>query len=209
MYTIVQEKPMAFVSIDSVEANLSELELQFRALDNTGKRFQFVRPFLNVIDSGGFVPYQLATVPSTVNFLEIEDGKSFFTEGFERLKKIEYNVVLWKYDGYDFNFESIAPAMFSKNVSVYVLSNVSVPDKVKSLAKLTGGMVINTEMETFLKEYFRSLDSILTPQVTYNLSLPFEGIKTVSVSLRIAGLDYSDSIYYAIYMIPYFTQRME
>jgi hypothetical protein len=117
--------------------------------------------------------------------------------------------VLWKYDGYDFNFENIAPAMFSKNVSVYVLSNVSVPDKVKTLAKLTGGMVINTEMETFLKEYFRNLKTILTPKVTYSLSLPFEGIKTVSVSVRIAGLDYSDSIYYAIYIIPYFTQRLE
>lgn len=209
MYTIVQEKPMAFVNIDAVEANLSELEIEFRALDNLGKRFQFVRPFLNVIDSGGFVPYQMETVPSTVNFIEITDGEAFFEEGFKRLKKTEYNVVLWKYDGYDFNFENIAPAMFSKNVSVYVLSNVSVPDKVKTLAKLTGGMVINTEMETFLKEYFRNLKTILTPKVTYNLSLPFEGIKTVSVSVRIAGLDYSDSIYYAIYIIPYFTQRLE
>jgi hypothetical protein len=209
MYTIVQEKPMAFVNIDAVEANLSELEIEFRALDNLGKRFQFVRPFLNVIDSGGFVPYQMETVPSTVNFIEITDGEAFFEEGFKRLKKTEYNVVLWKYDGYDFNFENIAPAMFSKNVSVYVLSNVSVPDKVKTLAKLTGGMVINTEMETFLKEYFRNLKTILTPKVTYSLSLPFEGIKTVSVSVRIAGLDYSDSIYYAIYIIPYFTQRLE
>ncbi len=209
MYTIIQEKPMAFVNIDAVEANLSELAIQFRALDNMGKRFQFIRPFLNVIDSGGFVPYQMETVPSTVNFLEITDGKEFFEEGFRRLKKTEYNVVLWKYDGYDFNFESIAPAMFSKNVSIYVLSNISVPDKIKNLAKLTGGIVINTEMETFLKEYFRNLKTILTPKVTYNLSLPFEGIKTVSVSLRIAGLDYSDSIYYAIYMIPYFTQRLE
>jgi len=209
MYTIIQEKPMAFVNIDAVEANLSELEIQFRALDNMGKRFQFIRPFLNVIDSGGFVPYQMDTVPSTVNFLEITDGKEFFEEGFQRLKKTEYNVVLWKYDGYDFNFENIAPAMFSKNVSIYVLSNVSVPDKIKTLAKLTGGIVINTEMETFLKEYFRNLKTILTPKVNYNLSLPFEGIKTVSVSLRIAGLDYSDSIYYAIYMIPYFTERLE
>lgn len=209
MYTMVQEKPMAFVNIDAVEANLSELEIQFRALDKLGKRFQFVRPFLNVIDSGGFVPYQLETVPSTVNFLEIENGETFFEEGFQKLKKTEYNVVLWKYDGYDFNFENIAPAMFSKNVSIYVLSNVTVPEKVKKLAKLTGGIVINTEMETFLKEYFRSLKSVLTPKVTYNLSLPFEGIKTVSVSMRIAGLDYSDSIYYAIYMIPYFTQRLE
>ena len=125
------------------------------------------------------------------------------------MRKTEYNVVLWKYGGYDFNFENIAPAMFSKNVSVFVLSNISVPEKVKTLAKLTGGIVINTEMETFLKEYFRNLRTVLTPKVTYNLSLPFEGIKTVSVSLRIAGLDYSDSIYYAIYMIPYFTQRLE
>ncbi|MFP4460941.1 MAG: hypothetical protein ACLFQE_01960 [Thermotogota bacterium] len=209
MYTIVQEKPMAFVNIDAVEANLNELEIQFRALDNMGKRFQFVRPFLNVIDSGGNVPYRLDTVPSTVNFLEIEDGEQFFEEDFKRLLKTEYNIVLWKYDGYDFNFANIAPALFSKNVSIYVLTNVSVPEQVKTLAKLTGGMVINTEMESFLREYFTNLKTILTPKVNYNLSLPFEGIKTVSVSLRIAGLDYSDSIYYALYMIPYFTQRLE
>jgi len=141
--------------------------------------------------------------------MEIADGKTFFTEGFKRLKKTEFNVILWKYDGYDFNFESIAPAMFSKNVSVYVLSNVSVPEKVKMLTRLTGGMVINTELETFLKEYYSQVKTILTPKVTYSLSLPFEGIKTVNVSLRIAGLDYSDSIYYAIYMIPYFTETLE
>ena len=209
MYTIVQEKPMAFVNIDAVEANLSDLELQFRALDNMGKRFQFISPFLNVIDSGGFVPYKLDTIPASVNFVEINDGKAFFSEGFKKLKKTQFNVVLWKYDGFDFNFENIAPAMFSKNVSIYVLSNVTVPEKVKTLTKLTGGMVINTEMETFLKEYYRELETIITPKVTYNLSLPFEGIKTVSVSLRIAGLDYSDSIYYAIYMIPYCTERLE
>jgi len=209
MYTIVQEKPMAFVSIDAVEANLSELDIQFRALDNVGKGFQFITPFLSVIDSGGFVPYQLETVPSTVNFLEITDGGTFFSEGFKKLKKTEYNVVLWKYDGHDFNFENIAPALFSKNVSVFVLSNVSVPNKVKMLARLTGGMVVNSDMETFLKEYFSHIKTVLTQKINYSLSLPFEGIKTVSISLRIAGLDYSDSIYYAIYMIPYFTQRTD
>jgi len=209
LYNVVQEKPMAFVNIDAVEASLSELDIQFRALDNVGKAFQFITPFLSVIDSGGFVPYQLETVPSTVNFLEITDGQIFFSEGFKKLKKTEFNVVLWKYDGYDFNFENIAPALFSKNVSVFVLSNVSVPDKVKMLARLTGGMVVNSDMETFLKEYFSQVKTVLTQKINYSLSLPFEGIKTVSISLRIAGLDYSDSIYYAIYMIPYFTQRTD
>ena len=118
-------------------------------------------------------------------------------------------MVVWKYDGYDFNFENIAPAMFSKNVRVYVISNVTVPEKVRSLAKITGGLVISSGMETFLDEYYSKINSMISPKVTYRLNLPFEGIKTVTVSARIAGLDYSDSIYYAIYMIPYFKQELE
>jgi hypothetical protein len=208
-YVVVQEKPMAFTSIDSIEATADDLIIQFRNLDSMGNKFQVISPFLNVIDSGGYVPFTLETTDSTVNYIEITDGKSFFEGGFSNLKKTEYNMVVWKYDGYDFNFENIAPAMFSKNVRVYVISNVTVPEKVRSLAKITGGLVINSGMETFLDEYYSKINSMISPKVTYRLNLPFEGIKTVTVSARIAGLDYSDSIYYAIYMIPYFKQELE
>jgi hypothetical protein len=208
-YVVVQEKPMAFTSIDSIEAPADDLIIQFRNLDSMGNKFQVISPFLNVIDSGGYVPFTLETTDSTVNYIEITDGKSFFEGGFSNLKKTEYNMVVWKYDGYDFNFENIAPAMFSKNVRVYVISNVTVPEKVRSLAKITGGLVINSGMETFLDEYYSKINSMISPKVTYRLNLPFEGIKTVTVSARIAGLDYSDSIYYAIYMIPYFKQELE
>jgi tetratricopeptide (TPR) repeat protein len=208
-YIVVQEKPMAFTSVDSIEATTDDLIIQFRNLDSMGKNFQVISPFLNVIDSGGYVPFTLETENSTVNYIEITDGKVFFEGGFENLKKTEYNMVVWKYDGYDFNFENIAPAMFSKNVRIYIISNVTVPEKVRSLAKITGGLVISSGIETFLKEYFLSIKTILRPRVTYRLNLPFEGIKTVTISSRIAGLDYSDSIYYAIYMIPYFEKEME
>jgi len=208
-YIVVQEKPMAFTSIDSIEATTDDLIIQFRNLDSMGKRFQVIAPFLNVIDSGGYVPFTLETADSTVNYIEITDGKSFFEGGFSNLNKTEYNMIVWKYDGYDFNFENIAPAMFSKNVRIYVISNVTVPDKVRNLAKITGGLVVSSGMETYLDDYFSEIKTIISPKVTYRLNLPFEGVKTVTIASRIAGLDYSDSIYYAIYMIPYFEQELE
>jgi len=208
-YLIIQENPNSFTVIDAIEAGENDLAIQFRTLNNLGTHFQFISPFLNVIDSGGFVPFELEAHYSKVQYIEVNDGEQFFTEGFKNLKKTDYNVVVWKYDGYDFNFENIAPAMFSKNVRVYVLSNLSVPDKVQSLARKTGGIVISTDQFPFLKQYLTDLKEVWTPRISYKLSLPFTGINTVTISTRIAGLDYSDSIYYVNYMIPYFTKQLE
>jgi len=53
-----------------------------------------------------------------------------------------------------------------------------------------------------LLQYYRSIEQIWIPKVTFRINLPFEGIKTVTVSTQISGMDYSDSIYYVNYMIP-------
>lgn len=201
-YLLVKQNPDSFTLIDGLEVEEDILNIYFRNILISGDRFQMIFPFINVYDSGGFVPFTGEYIKTPLKYFIIENGASFFEHNFNNLNTSNFNVILWKYDGYDINFESIAPAFLHKNAMVIILTNLSVPKKVQRFASVTGGMVTSSEMISFLIEYLDGINFVWSPKVFYKLSLPFEGIKTVTVSSRILGMDYSDSIYYINYMIP-------
>jgi len=201
-YVLMKKNPDGITIIDGLEVNEDILSIYFRTLLTSGEMLQIITPFLNVIDSGGYVPFVEENVMHPSNLIVVEDGKKYFEEEFKNLKKNNFNTIIWKYDGYDIIYEDLATAMLEKNARVFVVSNLSVPYKVQKLARITGGMVITSDMYTYLQSYYSDIKHIWTPKLHYRLSLPFEGIKSVTVSTRIAGMDYSDSIYYVKYMIP-------
>ncbi|HPE69038.1 MAG TPA: hypothetical protein P5560_01680 [Thermotogota bacterium] len=201
-YFLIRSNPDTVAIIDSIDLDNEEVGIVFRNSQVSGNMYQVLSPFLSVIDSGGYVPFSLVDSWEKVMIHEVDDGKEFFSNTFPSLKKNQLNIVVWKYDGTDFSFADFSMALLAKNVRLFVVSNLTVPPKVARLARLSGGLVLSSDMLPNLLQYYRSIEQIWIPKVTFRINLPFEGIKTVTVSTQISGMDYSDSIYYVNYMIP-------
>jgi len=112
------------------------------------------------------------------------------------------NILFWRYDGQEIDFDNAAPALLAKNAKLYVLSNLTVTSDLNKLARLTGGMVLSPDWLPYLEEYYHQIPEMPFSFITYRMTIPFEGVKIVTVSSRIAGMDYSDSVYYTAYMVP-------
>lgn len=201
-YVVTRTNPEALNIIDGMYIEEENMNIYFRNQHISGNSFQMNFPFLNVIDSGGFVPFTTDFLWKDVVLTVIEKGKEFFENDFQKLQKNQFNVILWFSDGYEIPFEKIAPALLAKNVRLYVLSNLSVSSNLSKLSRITGGMVLPPEFQTLLKSYFSIAALMPFSHISYRMTLPFEGIKIVTLSTRVAGMDYSDSVYYVSYMIP-------
>jgi tetratricopeptide (TPR) repeat protein len=201
-YVLLRENSEALNTIDGMYIEGDTMNIFFRNRHISGQDLQMNSPFVVINDSGGLVPFSFSYLWKPVRVVHVEDGKDFFETGFRTLRKNEFNIILWKYDGYEINFSSIAPSLLAKNTRLYILTNLSVSDSLSKLARLTGGMVLPTEYQTLLENYYASIRDMPFNFISYGMTIPFEGVKIVTVTTRIGGMDYSDSIYYANYMIP-------
>ncbi len=201
-YVLARTNSEAINFIDGMYIEGDHMHIFFRNRHISGKEFGMNGPFISISDSGGLVPFNFEYIWKPVTLFRIENGSEFFDRDLQNLSKNVTNVLLWKYDGYEMDFDNAAPALLAKNAKLYVLSNLTVSSDLNKLARLTGGMVLSPDYLPIIEEYYRGIPEMPFSFISYRMTIPFEGVKIVTVSSRIAGMDYSDSVYYTIYMVP-------
>ncbi len=201
-FHLLKQNPNAITLIDGLEVVENQMHISFRVIDRSGREMEIIHPFLRVIDAGGFVPFSPGFISTPVRIWEYDHGRTFFEQELQTLNRNQTNIVFWRYDGYAYVEENVLPSMLAKNVRLFIESNMFLPQSVQRLAHMTGGGIITSDLYPHALRYFQSIPEKMVRYVRYDLLLPFQGIKTATISVQIGGLDYSDSIYYVNYMIP-------
>jgi len=201
-YVLARTRSEAINFIDGMHIEGDQMNIYFRNRHISGNDFRMNGPFITISDSGGLVPFNFEYTWKPVDLYRIENGAEFFEHDLQTLSKNGINILFWKYDGHGIDFDNAAPALLAKNAKLYVFSNLTVSVPLSKLARLTGGMVLSPDYLPVLEEYFRAITEMPFSSISYRMTVPFEGVKIVTVSSRIAGMDYSDSVYYSIYMVP-------
>ena len=201
-YVLARSQSEAINFIDGMYIEGDEMHIFFRNRHISGNDFGLNGPLITVSDSGGLVPFNFEYIWKPVTLHRIENGARFFNHDLQNLSKNSMNILFWRYDGQEIDFDNAAPALLAKNAKLYVLSNLTVTSDLNKLARLTGGMVLSPDWLPYLEEYYHQIPEMPFSFITYRMTIPFEGVKIVTVSSRIAGMDYSDSVYYTAYMVP-------
>ncbi|WGS64543.1 hypothetical protein [Marinitoga aeolica] len=189
-----------YVFLYGIDFNIPNmtLNLKISTISPESNLIDFIDKKIYITDSEGRYAFTYQKKLKTPYFYKFDNMEHLFLEMLPLLKN-DSIVILNDKENSNFekyiNIKNITPFIFT-NMSLYVITNNPVSEKVRKLINLTGGCIVPNDYFNVFENYINNNKKIIQ-NITYKIFPPIApGIRPVKIYLQIDSKIISDTMYY-------------